>query len=80
MMKLMLYTTLKVDGNSLPYKVYYNLNYNKYLFKPDSKNYDLPVFHTWKRSSQWHFVGCEDTIIQKQAIDDITNRVEMNIK
>ena len=78
MLKLMLYTILNIHGRAASYKIFYNLEEDKYLFKPaDSLSFELPAFITWRHKGHWLFEGLNDPTIQKQALEDIINTVEM---
>ena len=76
MMKLMLYTTLEVQGRAIAYKIFYNLDENKYFIKPDGLSFNLPRFQIWRNKRRWYFEGLEDKAVQEQAIEVMENFVE----
>ena len=79
-MKLMLHVTLEIHGRAIRYKVFYNLDENKYFIKPDGLSFNLPRFQIWRSKGRWHFEGLDDKAVQVQAINIIETLVEASVK
>jgi hypothetical protein len=73
MMKLLLYTTLFVDSRLVAYKIYFNPENERYLFKPTLAGQGSPTICIGRSGEGWQFEGCHDNHTRSQVMEDIKN-------
>lgn len=67
MMQLLLYTDLRIDGQTARYKLYYDPAERRYFYKPEEVTLRFPSFYLWKQQGHWVFAGISDTDLQAEA-------------
>lgn len=75
LMKLLLHTTLFVDGNAVSYKIYYDVMKGKYFFKPNFVTLRFPSLYVSVSDGSCQIEGCDDKHICLQVMEDVKNVV-----